>query len=92
MSICETCPAAEVDIMISVLLNLFDTRASLISLLKLMIDREIAHAGATPSECGRVGILYSSLTFQRTTRHSLEVIRHARSFCLHLLEFTATIT
>jgi hypothetical protein len=46
MAICETCPTAEVDIMISVLLNLFDTRASLMSLLKLMIDREIAHAGA----------------------------------------------
>jgi hypothetical protein len=46
MAICEICPASEGDIMISVLLNLFDTRASLMSLLKLMIDREIAHTGA----------------------------------------------
>lgn len=45
MAICETCPPAEVDIMISVLMNLFDTRASLMALLKRMIDREIAHAG-----------------------------------------------
>lgn len=32
--------------MISVLLNLFDTRASLMNLPKLMIDREIARSGA----------------------------------------------
>ncbi|KAJ7821199.1 hypothetical protein B0H14DRAFT_2831907 [Mycena olivaceomarginata] len=43
MAICETCPPAEVEIMISVLLNLFDTRGSLMTLLKHMIDREIAH-------------------------------------------------
>jgi hypothetical protein len=43
MVICECCPANEVDMMISVLMNIFDTRASLIALLKTMIDREIAH-------------------------------------------------
>jgi neurofibromin 1 len=47
MAMCEVCPPAEVDAMNSVLLNLFDTRASLMSLLKLMIDREIAHAGSS---------------------------------------------
>ncbi|KAF8207849.1 hypothetical protein K438DRAFT_2013261 [Mycena galopus ATCC 62051] len=43
MAICETCPPAEVEMMISVLLNLFDTRGTLMTLLKHMIDREIAH-------------------------------------------------
>ncbi|KAG0709913.1 hypothetical protein DFH29DRAFT_1012634 [Suillus ampliporus] len=43
MVICECCPANEVDMMISVLMNIFDTRASLVALLKTMIDREIAH-------------------------------------------------
>ncbi|KAK7053933.1 hypothetical protein R3P38DRAFT_3343387 [Favolaschia claudopus] len=43
MAICETCPPGEVEIMISVLLNLFDTRGTLMTLLKRMIDREIAH-------------------------------------------------
>ncbi|KAK2465915.1 hypothetical protein APHAL10511_001556 [Amanita phalloides] len=39
--ICEVCPPAEVDIMISVLLNLFDNRASLVKLMAMMIDQEI---------------------------------------------------
>lgn len=46
MVICECCPASEVDMMISVLMNIFDTRASLVALLKTMIDREIAHTGS----------------------------------------------
>ncbi|CAK5277391.1 unnamed protein product [Mycena citricolor] len=42
MAICETCPPSEVEMMISVLLNIFDTRGSLMALLKRMIDREVA--------------------------------------------------
>ncbi|TFK62722.1 hypothetical protein BDN72DRAFT_964371 [Pluteus cervinus] len=42
MTICEICPPGEVEIMISVLLNLFNTRKSLMALLKLMIEREVA--------------------------------------------------
>lgn len=45
LAVCETCPPAEVDIVIPVLFNLFDTRASLMRLLKTMIDREVAHTG-----------------------------------------------
>ncbi|KAJ6587786.1 hypothetical protein B0H10DRAFT_2233906 [Mycena sp. CBHHK59/15] len=43
MAICETCPPGEVEIMISVMLNLFDTRSTLMALLKHMIDREVAN-------------------------------------------------
>ncbi|KAI9574812.1 hypothetical protein HD554DRAFT_2201766 [Boletus coccyginus] len=46
MVICECCPASEVDMMISVLMNIFDTRAALVALLKTMIDREIAHTAS----------------------------------------------
>ncbi|KAG1755407.1 hypothetical protein EDB19DRAFT_1661084 [Suillus lakei] len=46
MVICECCPANEVDMMISVLMNIFDTRASLVALLKTMIDREITHTNS----------------------------------------------
>ncbi|KAJ4479043.1 hypothetical protein J3R30DRAFT_2708420 [Lentinula aciculospora] len=42
LAVCETCPPGEVDSMIAVLLNLFDSRASLIKLIKAMIDREVA--------------------------------------------------
>ncbi|KAF8883153.1 hypothetical protein CPB84DRAFT_1817082 [Gymnopilus junonius] len=42
LTICEICPQTEVEMMISVLLNVFDTRSSLLSLIKLMIEREVA--------------------------------------------------
>ncbi|KAI0371618.1 hypothetical protein BV20DRAFT_1017123 [Pilatotrama ljubarskyi] len=41
LAICEICPPNEVDSMNAVLLNLFDTRSSLMTLLKTMIDNEI---------------------------------------------------
>ncbi|KAK0207040.1 hypothetical protein DFS33DRAFT_1318594 [Desarmillaria ectypa] len=42
-AICDTCPASEIDNMVNILLNLFNTRASLMALLKVMITREVAH-------------------------------------------------
>lgn len=48
--ICEVCPPSEVDIMISVLLNLFDNRASLIKLMATMIDQEIERTGTLPAK------------------------------------------
>ncbi|KAL7282669.1 hypothetical protein ACG7TL_004142 [Trametes sanguinea] len=41
LAICEICPPNEVDSINAVLLNLFDTRSSLMNLLKMMIDIEI---------------------------------------------------
>lgn len=45
LTICEICPQSEVEMMISVLLNIFDSRTSLLSLIKLMIEREVAQTG-----------------------------------------------
>lgn len=42
LAICETCPQGDVDDMIGVLMNIFDTRGTLVALLKAMIDREVA--------------------------------------------------
>ena len=48
LAICETCPASEDDIIIPVLLNLFDTRSSLLDLLKLLIEREVKSTRESP--------------------------------------------
>jgi hypothetical protein len=45
MIICEICPPNDVDIMISVLLNIFNNRGSLLSLIKLIIEREVSGTG-----------------------------------------------
>ena len=45
LAICEVCPASEVDSLISVMLNLFDTRSALMTLLKNMIDLEVSRTG-----------------------------------------------
>lgn len=42
ITICEICPPQEVEMMISVLLNILDTRASLLEFIKLVIEREVA--------------------------------------------------
>ncbi|KIO22012.1 hypothetical protein M407DRAFT_28426 [Tulasnella calospora MUT 4182] len=49
LAICEICPQSDVDDMINVLLNIFDTRGTLVALLKAMIDREVA---STNDEAG----------------------------------------
>lgn len=47
LAICETCPPSENDILIPVMLNLFDSRVSLMALLKLAIEREVKTASKT---------------------------------------------
>lgn len=45
VAICETCPTEDADFVIPIMLNLFDTRASILALLKMLVDREIAKTG-----------------------------------------------
>ncbi|KAG6811909.1 hypothetical protein H0H92_005307 [Tricholoma furcatifolium] len=42
LTICEVCPPSEHTIMMNVLLNVFDSRESIIRLMKLLIERDIA--------------------------------------------------
>ncbi|EKM59988.1 uncharacterized protein PHACADRAFT_115378 [Phanerochaete carnosa HHB-10118-sp] len=42
LAICSCCPPGEADQIINVMLNLFDTRSKLMSLVKAMIDKEIS--------------------------------------------------
>lgn len=44
MTIVEVCPFSEDDMMISVLLNIFDSRALLMAFLKTLVDAEISRA------------------------------------------------
>lgn len=43
--ICEICPLNDIEIMISVLLNVFNTRGLLLALIKRMIEREVSRTG-----------------------------------------------
>ncbi|KAH9948737.1 hypothetical protein B0H21DRAFT_787622 [Amylocystis lapponica] len=49
LAICEVCPPVEVDNLISVLLNIFDTKSSLMTLLKMMIDLEVGRTDSDTS-------------------------------------------
>jgi hypothetical protein len=70
--------------MISVMLNLFDTRGSLMTLLKHMIDREVAHTGVPLFN------LFSDTTLtclpQTAKPHYSEAILRAPDFCPPLLK------
>jgi hypothetical protein len=89
LAMCETCPPSEVEVMISVLLNLFDARPSLMNLLKLMIDREIAHTG--------ISFTLTSLQdntdpiSQRMKPGYFRAIPLVQDFCPPSLRSTATI-
>ena len=45
LAVCETCPVNEVDTMLPVMVNIFDTRSSLLTLLRGLIDKEVTRSG-----------------------------------------------
>jgi len=45
LAICETCPVSEIDTMLPVMINIFDTRSGLLALLKSVIDKEVSRTG-----------------------------------------------
>ncbi|KAG8745587.1 Ras GTPase activating protein ira2 [Ceratobasidium sp. 414] len=49
MAMCNVCPAHEIENLIHVILNIFDTRKSLIRLLKALIEREVAQTTSESS-------------------------------------------
>ncbi|PPR04649.1 hypothetical protein CVT24_011867 [Panaeolus cyanescens] len=59
MAICEICPPGEVEMIVSVLLNIFDSRQSLMALIRMMIEREVEQ---TPNEAG---LFRSNSTYTR---------------------------
>ncbi|CCO27597.1 Neurofibromin AltName: Full=Neurofibromatosis-related protein NF-1 [Rhizoctonia solani AG-1 IB] len=46
MAMCNVCPSQEIDNLIHVILNIFDTRKTLLRLLKALIDREVAQTSS----------------------------------------------
>ncbi|CAE6422943.1 unnamed protein product [Rhizoctonia solani] len=49
MAMCNVCPSQEIDNLIHVILNIFDTRKTLLRLLKALIDREVAVTSTEPN-------------------------------------------
>jgi neurofibromin 1 len=45
VSLCDSCPSAEVDEMTISLLNIFDSRGMGFTLLKALIEHEVANTG-----------------------------------------------
>ena len=82
VAICETCPPDEADFIIPIMLNLFDSRASLLALLKMLVDREISRAGEFPrhprlggrTENGQMILVPCSVV----TRLLLDFLAHSR--------------
>jgi hypothetical protein len=82
LTICDICPVSEVDMMISVLLNVFNTRASLLSLMKAMIEKEVATCGMHYLFYTYPMVLELFVQFMKSTCSA--VTRHALVSCLLL--------
>ena len=92
LAICDVCPSSEVDVIISVLMNLYDTRTSLVKLLKFMIDREIIQTGLWLLRCGILLDLFEEKKQQTVKRHYSEATRRPPGSCPPLPRLMATIT
>lgn len=88
MTICEICPPGEVEMMISVLLNIFNDRTSLLNLIKLMIDREVAQTGVFTITESRMLLN----NFQKTKWLSSEATLPVPGSCPPLLDYTVINT
>jgi PII-like signaling protein len=45
LAVAETTPVNEVDVMLPVVINIFDTKSNLLALLKAVIDKEVTRSG-----------------------------------------------
>ena len=82
VAICETCPPDEANFIIPIMLNLFDSRASLLALLKMLVDREVSRAGEFSYHCRSRGCtenrqMILALCFV-VTRPLLDFLEHSR--------------
>lgn len=87
LAICDVCPSSEVDVIISVLMNLYDTRTSLVKLLKFMIDREIIQTGLWLL---RYGILLDLFEEKKTTDSEASLFRSNSTTTRFLSAFAKT--
>lgn len=60
LAICETCPVSEIDVMLPVMINIFDTRTGLLALLKAVIDKEISRTDS-PTDLFRANTMCARL-------------------------------
>lgn len=74
LAVCETCPVNEVDIMLPVMINIFDTRSTLVSLLRGLIDKEMTRS-ERPTELFRANTMCTRLLVSVAKVHGYSYLR-----------------
>ncbi|KAG8870177.1 Ras GTPase activating protein ira2 [Serendipita sp. 405] len=74
IAVCETTSVNEIDIMLPVMVNIFDTRSSLLALLKSLIDREVTRSDS-PTELFRANTMCTRLLASVAKVHGYNYLR-----------------
>ncbi|KAG8833280.1 Ras GTPase activating protein ira2 [Serendipita sp. 399] len=74
IAVCETTSVNEIDIMLPVMVNIFDTRSSLLALLKSLIDREVTRCD-NPTDLFRANTMCTRLLASVAKVHGYNYLR-----------------
>lgn len=80
MAMCNVCPSHEIENLIHVILNIFDTRKSLMRLLKALIAREVAQT----SMSFNYNVIYTDFANLKLLASESSIFR-SNSMCMRVL-------